>query len=1654
MITSRSTHSLHQGTSSHTRQANVAGQLEAILAVWEAENDTPDFDAKATIIGIAELMEAAAEEFLQQDPDPLDDRHPSRTHPSCTYGHLLKMLFRNTDFMNKLIVSYLMARDNTALNVAAARLLLDLLPGLDCAVVFSDPENLIPQLYRWAESEETDPTLRAYSFCLLGVALEVTGVAANFKNENSILIPIALNRLKELFKKMNEEVVEEKDDDADAIYMKCDSAQREAADEEEGPFAGMLNESFQADERPSHAEVVWRPPKCRDVASIRNVASEPSPSIPMLRPSSTLRVPSQPLDIAELPTGSRVRHSNTVTLDEPLRKKQRMQQDANTSFSSTSSLTALMDTRSNSQWTVQEKLRMGEYRIFPLSIVVEQQLILQFLTPIGEYQDLLKQAYENRSLDLILQYLSGTRKRDSRLIFNALKYLTSLLVHRKIALDLVASNGVELLLTVDRNSMPSVVVGTCLYYLSYSTDAMEKVCLLPDRTLDRLVEYCAWLLEHGYESGRAAATMFFIHALQFRPILERFDQIDGLRRVLNCVSTLKLLQEDCDDLSDEQLYTSFQAVRNTCAAFRSYMQTHVYLKVEHLKRTQLPRIQGIAGVTVPACIQHGLPHNRALKLDDEPLKECVWLLLHTLNMHTTWRPVEEMRRLGVIRTLFFILGEANAWSSNVKDEIVKNSLEVLWMCSTVARVQMDMVDSFVNVHRSIKSEAVALLLEACEGELMSDPELQKVALNVIINCVCAPFERLGGGRLAVSPNTNTVPSEAAAPSAKGNGVGGSQKRKSKKSFLEAADVLERMWEAVRRNNGIMILKNLLHVRTPITEADALRAVACRALNGLARSESVRQILSKMPLIANNELHGLMREPALQDKRAEHAQFCEQAQLLIERVTQRPVRDLPRDVTQFEDKLWKSFIVSHTKIVFNEKELLQLIHQHLIKQGLKKSAAQLQQEADLPDVPASRITITPTGSPLPQFSLNSFSRDRSNAMQRSLRVETDKPSWTNADLGGMRPRTSTLPTTVRLRPHQIVASETNGSPMRQTSTGNRQLVCPTPLRQSKSSTTATEGFSNGLFPRRLLLRTNFVESPRIEPRSAPEKSSMKPHKNLEEIVTEYFRKQHSACRNPISTCPPFSLFYPHRCPDPRVRDASVDLTSRFLKRPISSMVSSYGIRRSDIRFAFSRFRPTRTFIENEETFTCCSFSIDDEHIILGTYAGAVHWFNVHTGVEESDTECHHSALTSIQQSNDGSLLLTSSAFVKPLSSLWRIGETQEHMLDFHDEYFVEFSKRSQDRIIGTREEKATIYDVETGRTVVRLYDEVLANRYTRNRATFDPSDELVLNDGILWDPRIPTRPIHKFDKLNTANSGVFHPHGSEVIINSEVWDMRTFKLLHSVPALDQCKVVFNATGDVIYGAVHLDSDEADDRFRQTFGSSFRTFDSTDYQVISTFDAKRALFDICADHHDEYLAVIETHNPSDDLLDLQENLCRLYEVGKQRDMDDFDEHEEGNAEENDDEEEESSSSVTDGSDDASSPRSSSDGNSSDDAYRFSLSLDSSGDEQDGSESSDDSEQWSAEGTNSMEDDQGSGENGDDQIQQYAAILEGLRPSPDIHEDSIGRERSRSRSVHLVSEDDDDADLDATYYPEQSDETYSGSSSIVLNPTLRRQRRNANN
>lgn len=50
-----------------------------------------------------------------------------------------------------------------------------------------------------------------------------------------------------------------------------------------------------------------------------------------------------------------------------------------------------------------------------------------------------------------------------------------------------------------------------------------------------------------------------------------------------------------------------------------------------------------------------------------------------------------------------------------------------------------------------------------------------------------------------------------------------------------------------------VLLQLMMVKTPITDADSIRALSCHALAGLARSETVRQIISKLPLFTNGQL---------------------------------------------------------------------------------------------------------------------------------------------------------------------------------------------------------------------------------------------------------------------------------------------------------------------------------------------------------------------------------------------------------------------------------------------------------------------------------------------------------------------------------------------------------------------------------------------------------------------------------------------------------------------------------------------------------------------------------------------------------------------------------------------------------------------------------
>lgn len=171
---------------------------------------------------------------------------------------------------------------------------------------------------------------------------------------------------------------------------------------------------------------------------------------------------------------------------------------------------------------------------------------------------------------------------------------------------------------------------------------------------------------------------------------------------------------------------------------------------------------------------------------------------------------------------------------------------------------------------------------------------------------------------------------------------GSARKKASNKVSE--ELIAKLWESVRSNNGIIVLLQLMEVKTPITDADCIRGMACRALAGLARSETVRQIIGKLPLFTNGQLQSLMRDPILQEKRTEHVQFQKYALELMERVSGKTKANNQLDASLAN--IHKANVVAQTKIQFNEQQLYELIHEHLQARGLVETASALRQEAGL------------------------------------------------------------------------------------------------------------------------------------------------------------------------------------------------------------------------------------------------------------------------------------------------------------------------------------------------------------------------------------------------------------------------------------------------------------------------------------------------------------------------------------------------------------------------------------------------------------------------------------------------------------------------------------------------------------------------------------
>ncbi|VVC46311.1 Hypothetical protein CINCED_3A010795 [Cinara cedri] len=646
----------------------------------------------------------------------------------------------------------------------------------------------------------------------------------------------------------------------------------------------------------------------------------------------------------------------------------------------------------------------------------------------------------------------------------------------------------------------------------------------------------------------------------------------------------------------------------------------------------------------------------------------------------------------------------------------------------------------------------------------------------------------------------------------------------------------------------MVLLTLMTIKTPITDVDAIRGLASRALAGLARSESVRQIISKLPLFNNGQLQSLMKNPVLQDKRQEHVTFQKYALELMELVSGKK-KHHGAEIEASLANINRANIVAQTKINFNEQQLLLLIHQHFMAKGLSKTADSLVQEANLNIAEKKSV-------PVPYVA---HCRNRS--------------------IGGITP---IIP---RLLSAQIPKSEIPGTSnsIMNTSFNNIRGTNSSPIRLNVNR-------RSEIRPKLELVPVPVLESPmsKLVHKKIDQDIPLSSDNNvsstvsLESIVTEYLTNQHASCKHPVVTCPQFNLFVPHKCPDPKPRNSTcTNFAMRFAKNIHS--------RRLDQRLIHSRFCPIRMFHmddDEEAYFTNCEF-LSLERIAVGTYNGEVKVFNLFTSQEELSFTAHDSYIVNLECSNNQKLLLSSASWRTPLTSLWSINEDSivlQYSLDLEE--YCTFSNHYQNKLIGTKAEVASIYDVETHKKLMTLIPKH-SNQYSRNRAVFDPTNELVLSDGVLWDIA-SKKEIHKFDKLNQNISGIFHPNGLEIVANTEVWDMRTFKLLRTVSSLDQCSIMFSKPGDGLYVYVTDQEIEEDSNYQ----TSFKTLDPHDYSNIATIDVKKFIYHMASNSYDTQIAIIENQGLYENI---DESVVRIYDVGRSRaDDENMEEDEEENVE----------------------------------------------------------------------------------------------------------------------------------------------------------------
>ncbi|KAL6651717.1 hypothetical protein ACP70R_010642 [Stipagrostis hirtigluma subsp. patula] len=1267
---------------------------------------------------------------------------------------------------------------------------------------------------------------------------------------------------------------------------------------------------------------------------------------------------------------------------------------------------------------------------------LREKYSIQCLQILGEYIEALGPVLHEKGVDVCLALLQRSIKdQEGRghfvLLPDILRLICALAAHRKFAALFVDRGGIQKILSVPRITQTYMGLSACLFTFGSLQSTMERVCALSSDTLDNVVELALQLLECPQDLARKSAAIFFAAAFVFKAVLDLFDARGGMQKLLDILYGCASVRSggnsgglgssnanQANDRSTAEALTASekQVAYHTCVALRQYFRAHLLQLVDSIRPSK--SIRSIARNTSSA-----RAGNKPFDIGDEA-------------MDAVFRQIQRDRKLGpaLVRSRWPVLDKFLASSGHITmlelckahgdrylRDLTQYAIGVLHIITLVPYSRKPIVHATLSNNRV----GMAVLLDAVKSFDYIDHEVICPALNVLVNLVCPPPSISN----KPSSTANQQPAAAQAP------VGSSSEIRDRNAEKSTSDrnlvvnqsesrdrsgdaqistpvvpsgvvgdrrislgvgaggpglaaQLEQGYhqarEVVRANNGIKILLQLLSSRvvTHPVAIDHIRALACRVLLGLARDDAIAHILTKLQV--GKKLSELIRDTSAQTSGGDTGRWqTELTQVAIELIavltnsgkeTTLAATDAAAPALR---RIERAGIAAATPISYHSRELMQLIHEHLLGSGLTATAAMLQKEAGLAPLPS-------TAAVLPVHQVAALEASSVPQQWPSGRVQGFLPDRTNITTDQAGQRSDSVPPSSKKKaltfsssfsqktqpPYLFSGNKASNSLKSPTSIGNVDTMpCPAstadtedteafhktplllPLKRkvtdmkdlnsapaAKRTATFDPACQSSVFqtpaptckglsvavdsPTLHSGRTNFNNStvenldnsqgtPGVvtttpHPCANDQQSGNLERMTLDSLVVQYLKHQHRQCPAPVTTLPPLSLLHPHVCPEPsRSLSAPANIAARMGSREINRQFSGIQVPRRDRQFIYSRFKICRVCRDEASLLTCMTFLGGASRVAAGNHTGEIRIFDCNTANLLETHTCHQQLVTTMESTYSGGneLILTSSlnevkiwdAFSVSVGPLHTFEGCKAARFSHSGTSFAALSTDNSQR-------EVQLYDVQTYNLDLRLPDNSThsgsGRGYIQPIIHFSPSDTMLLWNGVLWDRRSPN-PVHQFDQFTDYGGGGFHPAGNEVILNSEVWDLRKFKLLRSVPSLDQTVIKFNGTGDVIYAILRRNLDDVASsinarRIRHPLFPAFRTIDAMTYSDIATVQIDRCVLDLATEPNDSLIGVVAM----DDHEELFSS-ARLFEVGRKRITDDDSDPEDaGDTEDEDD------------------------------------------------------------------------------------------------------------------------------------------------------------